>query len=985
MSTPGVTGPAPAEGNVAAAMAVTPAVQRPVPQTTNGAAPITTGAAKASAATIRGSQREFLSRVLPWPADGEPGYINIHVCGTGSDGKKFWTGSPTTNLDQFLQETSKALTWPTPPDIYMCMSRQAMTKPPKKNGKIRAAKSQDQALALKSIFLDVDVKPDKLDKGYATLPEAVDAVRQFVSAVPLPEPTALVMSGGGLHCYWVSSRSLTLAEWQPYANGLKAAAIQHGLRCDAGVTGDCARVLRVPSTFNHKSNPPKPVRLLGMRDRDYDFATELAILSTIAPATATAPHANRPLLPGRPASAFAGLDPKESLAAGIGHDPLPPLDPTEIFKQCPHFREALKTGGNGYLQGLWNLDVLAATFWKNGNAFAHEMSRGYAGYSHDDTEALWERKLNERRDRGLGWPSCRAIQAEGCKHCSTCPHLAKGKSPLHLAAPARLAPNKAVPQTEERDSNPVATLMRLRDGGADINALLLVINQNFAVVKYGGQIVVACISGSDITFMKVEDFHKMFANLVVYVEDGDGIKKIRVSARWFEWKDRRQYLGRGVVFEPGGPLEITDDMLNLWRGFGVEPKQGDWSLMRAHILNVGCSGKQEHFDYLIKLMAYRVQHPDKPIGVAVAFLGAQGSGKGIIARTFGSFFGNHFAHITHGDQLTGRFNASLATSSLVFLDEALWAGDRKGEGVLKGLITEPTFQLEAKFRDPIMVKNRLFILVASNNDWAVPVGIGDRRWFVLYVASTYAGTTHSDYWNALYHEVEAGGAAAMLHDLLAMDLSQFDVRAVPHTAAKAQQQVLSLHGTTSWLHHVLQEGSIGDYVAQGTLIGDRWGSSGLTVSTAYAYNCYEDFSKQRREWQPEIKDMWSKNVHKALGPQVKETRPTMNGTRVRSFEFAPLDECRRQFADHVGAPDLEWQEADDAPQAKPGAGGQTDEDVCAPKAASESQPDNQQEPEYEPEDDSPDELDRTLDPDEDYWPEYDPTDEPEPDPGRVSP
>ena len=75
----------------------------------------------------------------------------------------------------------------------------------------------------------------------------------------------------------------------------------------------------------------------------------------------------------------------------------------------------------------------------------------------------------------------------------------------------------------------------------------------------------------------------------------------------------------------------------------------------------------------------------------------QGAGKGIVARTLGKIFGKHFAHIANGDQLTGRFNASLATSCVVFLDEALWAGDKKGEGVLKALITEPRLSLEAKF------------------------------------------------------------------------------------------------------------------------------------------------------------------------------------------------------------------------------------------------------------------------------------------------
>src|SRR5262249_35031966 len=197
-------------------------------------------------------------------------------------------------------------------------------------------------------------------------------------------------------------------------------------------------------------------------------------------------------------------------------------------------------------------------------------------------------------------------------------------------------------QVKQGKLNPVAALMTLRDQGADINTLLAAMNQTYAVVKYGGQIVVAVIVNDDITFMKVEDFHKMFANLAV-------TGTVKLSKHWFEWEKRRQYLGRGVVFEPGGPLEIPNDMLNLWRGFGLVPKSGDWSLMHAHIFNVVCSGDQKLFDYLIKWMAYAVQHPDKTIGVAGAFLGPQAADKGAGARTVGSFFGKHFAHITHGD------------------------------------------------------------------------------------------------------------------------------------------------------------------------------------------------------------------------------------------------------------------------------------------------------------------------------------------------
>jgi hypothetical protein len=368
--------------------------------------------------------RDFLLRVLPWPGDDLPGFCNVHTQWRIDD-KTPWSGVPTRDVDIFLQEVHRHNTMRSPPDIYMCLSRQSNVKTV--GDKQKAAKSQQNALALKAVWLDVDVK----EKAFQTVGEALDAVKEFYTKYKLPLPSAYVASGGGLHVYWISDRVLTPAEWQPYAEGLKSLAIEFfGSKIDAGVIADSARVLRVPGTPNFKYDPPKPVKLLGINDGgDYDFATALAILPNIVP------QINRPnnqSLAGTPASAFSAL-PVESLGEGIGNNSLPPLDPTEMVRQCGHFREALTTGGKDFSQGLWNLTTLASTFLEDGHALAHRMARGHSGYTYNETEALWERKLAERQSIGLGWPSCSSIQGEGCKHCATCPILARNKSPLHLA------------------------------------------------------------------------------------------------------------------------------------------------------------------------------------------------------------------------------------------------------------------------------------------------------------------------------------------------------------------------------------------------------------------------------------------------------------------------------------------------------------------------------------------------------------------------
>jgi hypothetical protein len=452
--------------------------------------------------------------------------------------------------------------------------------------------------------------------------------------------------------------------------------------------------------------------------------------------------------------------------------------------------------------------------------------------------------------------------------------------------------------------HPNAALKDMLEKGAVLSDLLSAMNKIYAVVKYGDQIVIANIVGKKIDFMADSDFHKMTANQVIEFADG---KTMKLSRIWFSWPHRRQFIGRGAVFEPGRPLELQGDMLNMFRGLAIEPAPGNWSLMKAHILNVLCAGRQEIFDYLIGWMAWSVQNLDRPIGVAVALLGDQGAGKGIFVRAFGSLFGEHFAHVANGEQLTGRFNASIGKSCLVFLDEAVWAGDKKAEGVLKALITEPRLSLEEKFKNPITVANALRIVVASNNEWAVPAGIGDRRWLILNVDNSYSGMNHAAYFDALGVEIENGGAAAMLHDLLAFDLSGFNVRQVPRTAAKAQQQALSLPSTEAWLYQVLQDGAI-EQRAQNGLLGAKqeWEEKGLIVGKDLAYAAYEGFSSKRRDYRPTGKSQWSKRLHAILGPSLGTTRLTDGTGRTRFFQFSALPDCRQQFAVQIGA-DFEWE------------------------------------------------------------------------------
>ena len=78
---------------------------------------------------------------------------------------------------------------------------------------------------------------------------------------------------------------------------------------------------------------------------------------------------------------------------------------------------------------------------------------------------------------------------------------------------------------------------------------------------------------------------------------------------------RRTYTD-GFICDPTGTC--SDTYYNLWRGFNVESRPGDWSLMRQHIEFV-C---QDAPEYAIRWLAFLVQHPEMRAEVALVMRGA---------------------------------------------------------------------------------------------------------------------------------------------------------------------------------------------------------------------------------------------------------------------------------------------------------------------------------------------------------------------------
>ena len=83
---------------------------------------------------------------------------------------------------------------------------------------------------------------------YLTYEEALNTIQEFYF-----QPTLVVHSGGGFHCYWVLNDPLLVSDYGIDTLEQINKSLSLKLGGDAG-THDISRVLRIPGTFNFKTS-----------------------------------------------------------------------------------------------------------------------------------------------------------------------------------------------------------------------------------------------------------------------------------------------------------------------------------------------------------------------------------------------------------------------------------------------------------------------------------------------------------------------------------------------------------------------------------------------------------------------------------------------------------------------------------------------------------------------------------------------------------
>jgi len=436
---------------------------------------------------------------------------------------------------------------------------------------------------------------------------------------------------------------------------------------------------------------------------------------------------------------------------------------------------------------------------------------------------------------------------------------------------------------------------------AQFRAALGVLQKLYALMKIGGRIWVHDRSGADAlgrlgTAQKLVFYNRGDASLLMTRTLKKSFALIdagKVVKIFFTHPDTVCY--DGLEFNPAG---TTPGFLNLWVGPTINPKAGQWPLIQAFLLEVICAGNQKHYAYLIAYFAQALQRPWEKPGITIILMGGQGIGKGTLGRILRSIWQSTYLHVYKTANVTGSFNADLERAFIVYLDEALFAGDRASSDALKSLVTEEIIHINEKHQPSRQIKSYHRFVIATNAEHVKHTDRDDRRDFVLKVSEAHKGDTA--YWQALDAEMQTGGIAAMVNDLLAMDLSGFNVRIKPETQQLVEQKLHSLTPVARWWFDTLDSG---DTTGEGI-----WPDF---IMTSAIITGVIELAGNKLYKKPAAID-----VQREMAQLCPSATKHQQGTRLgrnRGLKLPSLEQARLEFEQYIGGK-VEWsqyEETDD--------------------------------------------------------------------------
>lgn len=651
--------------------------------------------------------------------------------------------------------------------------------------------------AKRALYLDLDSK----DFGDSKL-RCLKELSVFCRATGWPVPAIIVDSGNGYHCYWPFHSDLDVTAWRALAIKLKEKCAELGFAADPPITADAARILRIPTTLNYKTDPPKTCTVLQDNGAEFDPPSLLKILM---PSGGFADLAGLPPAPAKLLN-MNGPGINADLGAGLDYD----KPDAELVASALAAINIPDTGIER--RGMWK-DILAGlNDWSGGNEegfkLAADWSATQPGYvSEGDVRKTWNSfgnyKAGARTTIGTvlklakdaGWSRPAEPEAE---------QPAEVTMPEDVEVPSEIDPESGAFasrvssairkfRTEAVEKATAAGKRRAPQG--DMEELLV---KQFVYVK-----------NQDTYYSLItRDIYSKESIRDIYTPDMPKLKSGPMDPCDMLRRSPKKVVVDSLGFHPGEPTIFSEDgrdYVNRYQQPDPEivPTPQEARLF-ADFMDY-CFPREEDKlfrKYYLQCLGHVVQRPGIKIATALLFISeAYGIGKSTVAFEIPRrVVGIHNSRNVTNEILERPFTGYLGEAHLLHLQEVHVNGHWNASAIanrLKSVITDSTVNVHKKGKDDYDIPNRLFVTATSNYRDAMYITSNqERRWGVFEMRPIRPYTTGQkrQYFNLIHKFLASPRASGVLRYIFGrINLTGFDPQNPPPTTmAKTEMARLSM-------------------------------------------------------------------------------------------------------------------------------------------------------------------------------------------------
>lgn len=245
---------------------------------------------------------------------------------------------------------------------------------------------------------------------------------------------------------------------------------------------------------------------------------------------------------------------------------------------------------------------------------------------------------------------------------------------------------------------------------------------------------------------------------------------------WNEMRARKRVARLDEVgFDPAG----ADSRIkcNLWGGWPTTPCGGRCEAL-LELLEYLCSGEKnagEVFKWVLRWLAYPIQHPGAKMRTALVFHGPQGTGKNLFFESVMAIYGD-YGRIIDQSAIEDKFNDWASRKLFLIADEVVARQELfHTKNKLKGIITGEWIRINPKNVAAHDERNHVNLVFLSNESQPLVLERDDRRYTVIRTPEQLSARFYAE----VKAELAAGGVAALHDHLLNLDLGDFDEHAKP--------------------------------------------------------------------------------------------------------------------------------------------------------------------------------------------------------------